>query len=57
MHMSSAVWLQVIPSQLAYGSKGAGDIIRPHEALVFKVYHFDTRLDTNHSPQHTQHAP
>jgi FKBP-type peptidyl-prolyl cis-trans isomerase FklB len=26
-----------IPSEIAYGSRGAGDIIKPHSALVFEV--------------------
>ena len=30
-------WKLFIPSNLAYGAHGAGDIIKPHSALVFEV--------------------
>ena len=30
-------WKLFIPSDLAYGQHGAGDIIKPHSALVFEV--------------------
>ena len=30
-------WKLFIPSDLAYGVRGAGDIIKPHSALVFEV--------------------
>jgi len=30
-------WKLFIPSELAYGQHGAGDIIKPHSALVFEV--------------------
>lgn len=30
-------WLLYIPSQLAYGDKGTGKLIGPHETLIFEV--------------------
>ena len=30
-------WRLFIPSDLAYGEHGAGDVIRPHSALIFDV--------------------
>jgi FKBP-type peptidyl-prolyl cis-trans isomerase len=32
-----SVWMIYIPHELAYGSRGAGDIIKPFSALIFKV--------------------
>lgn len=32
-----AKWMLYIPSQLAYGDKGSGKMIGPHETLVFEV--------------------
>ena len=33
-----STWEIVIPPQLAYGSKGAGNAIGPNETLIFKVH-------------------
>ncbi len=30
-------WRVVIPSELAYGSRGAGDVIRPNMTLIFEI--------------------
>lgn len=30
-------WRVVIPSELAYGSRGAGDLIRPNMTLIFEI--------------------
>ena len=30
-------WKLYIPSDLAYGAHGAGDVIKPHTALIFEV--------------------
>ncbi len=30
-------WRIVIPSELAYGSRGAGDVIRPNMTLIFEI--------------------
>ena len=30
-------WRVVIPSELAYGSRGAGDVIRPNLTLIFEI--------------------
>jgi FKBP-type peptidyl-prolyl cis-trans isomerase FklB len=30
-------WMLYIPSELAYGSSGAGDVIGPNEVLIFEV--------------------
>lgn len=30
-------WQLFIPSDLAYGARGAGDVIGPHEALIFEM--------------------
>ena len=30
-------WRVVIPSKLAYGSRGAGDVIRPNMTLIFEI--------------------
>jgi FKBP-type peptidyl-prolyl cis-trans isomerase FklB len=31
------VWEVVIPSELAYGARGAGGLIGPHATLIFKI--------------------
>ena len=33
----SSKWRVVIPSELAYGSRGAGDVIRPNMTLIFEI--------------------
>lgn len=33
-----SIWEIVIPPQLAYGSRGAGNAIGPNETLIFKVH-------------------
>ena len=30
-------WQLVIPSELAYGERGAGDMISPHSTLIFEI--------------------
>jgi len=35
---TGATWMLYVPSQLAYGERGAGGMIGPNEALVFKVH-------------------
>jgi FKBP-type peptidyl-prolyl cis-trans isomerase FklB len=30
-------WQLVIPSELAYGDRGAGDVISPHSTLIFEI--------------------
>lgn len=34
---TGATWMLYIPSSLAYGAAGAGEIIGPNETLIFKV--------------------
>lgn len=35
---AGSTWMLYIPSDLAYGSQGAGDVIGPDSTLVFKVH-------------------
>lgn len=35
---TGATWMLYIPSRLAYGPAGAGDLIGPNENLIFKVH-------------------
>lgn len=37
MMKEGATWMLYIPSELAYGPRGAGGIIGPNETLIFKV--------------------
>ena len=36
-----AKYIFYLPAKLAYGSRGAGDLVRPNEALIFEVELFD----------------
>jgi FKBP-type peptidyl-prolyl cis-trans isomerase len=45
-------WEVVIPAQMAYGDRGAGEVIPPNQTLIF-----DIEIETVYPPKSIPHAP
>jgi FKBP-type peptidyl-prolyl cis-trans isomerase FklB len=42
-----AKWEIYVPSELAYGSQGAGNVIGPNQALIFEIHFISTAVEKN----------